>query len=227
MYFTRRAMYCCKLTCSCKTPSGNTSLSLPLLVNSNAQSCPEPNRTGEGPVRWFPPWPQTPPCRQHCRVISLPFPGLLRESLHLPVYNMYTLPQLLPPLIKCILNYQESHTPSLGPQGSKAEDVKLCSLLPPGGAMQQYLKKQQPKNLPGLVRQVGVFVFNKDNKTIGLDVGQGRVGLVPYHLVYVYHSPFINPVSSGTNTLCFIKETIYISFTFNRKFTAYPKFKIS
>lgn len=93
--------------------------------------------------------------------------------------------------------------------------------------MQQQLKKNPTRSC--LAGGFFVFVFNKDNKTIGLDVGQGRVGLVPYHLEssVCLPQPFYHPVPSGTNTLCFIKETIHFSFTFNRKFTAYPELKIS
>lgn len=70
--------------------------------------------------------------------------------------------------------------------------------------------------------------LNKDNKAMGLMLSQGRAGLAPNieSQMYVSPSPFINPASSGTSTLPFIKETFYGSFLFDRKFTAYPELQI-
>ena len=61
-------------------------------------------------------------------------------------YFIMILSRFCPPGFKCILNNPESNAPLLSPQSRKT-DVKLCLMLPPGGATQQYPIRLQRRHL--------------------------------------------------------------------------------
>ena len=157
-------------------------------------------------------------CHQCCRIISklsADFP----RNYSTCGYFIMTLSRFCSPGFKCILNNPESNAPSLRPQSGKT-DVKLCSMLPPGGTTRQYSNKATG------APPVGRFV-DKDKAVVGLGADQGQGWVRPRTLsqVYVYHSPFISAKSFGTNTLWFIREQVCISFLLNRKCAVYPKLR--